>query len=63
MDRDRFQIKHASSECCIPRMVRRMQYTILQYISWSHSLLVQWVIRSIPHGGLIELFLIPASAP
>ena len=28
-----------------------------------HSLMVQWVIGSIPHGGPIELFLIPASAP
>ena len=26
-------------------------------------LMVQWVIRSIPHGGPIELFLYPASAP
>ena len=25
-------------------------------------LMVQWVVRSIPHGGPIELFLIPASA-
>ena len=26
-------------------------------------LLVQWVIRLIPHGGPIELFLIPDSTP
>ena len=25
--------------------------------------MVQWVVRSILHGGPIELFLIPASAP
>ena len=25
--------------------------------------MVRWVIRSILHGGLIELFLVPASAP
>ena len=25
-------------------------------------LMVQWVIGSIPHGGLIELFLVPVSA-
>ena len=28
-----------------------------------HLLMVWWVIGSIPHGGLIELFLIQASAP
>ena len=27
------------------------------------SLMVRWVIGSIPHGGLIQLFLVPASAP
>ena len=27
------------------------------------QLMVQWVIRSILHGGTIEMFLIPASAP
>ena len=26
-------------------------------------LMVQWIIVSIPHGGPIELYLIPASAP
>ena len=25
--------------------------------------MVQWVIGSIPHGGPIELFLVPVSAP
>ena len=25
--------------------------------------MVQWVVGSIPHGGPIELFLVPASAP
>ena len=25
-------------------------------------LMVQWVVRSVPHGGPIELFLVPASA-
>ena len=25
--------------------------------------MAQWVVGSIPHGGPIELFLIPASAP
>ena len=24
---------------------------------------VRWVVRSIPHGGLIQLFLVPVSAP
>ena len=24
--------------------------------------MVRWVVGSIPHGGLIELFLVPASA-
>ena len=28
-----------------------------------HQLMVMWVIRSIPHGGPTELFLIPASVP
>ena len=28
-----------------------------------HPLLVQWVVGSIPHGGPIELFFVPASAP
>ena len=28
-----------------------------------HPLMVRWVIRSIPHGEPIELFVIPASAP
>ena len=28
-----------------------------------HPLMVRWVIGSIPHGGPIELFLIPASVP
>ena len=28
-----------------------------------HSLMVQWIVGSILHGGPIELFLIPASAP
>ena len=28
-----------------------------------HPLMVQWVIRSIPHGGPTELFLVPASTP
>ena len=27
------------------------------------SLMVQWVVGSIPYGGLIERFLIPTSAP
>ena len=26
-----------------------------------HLLMVQWVVRSIPHGGHIELFHVPAS--
>ena len=25
--------------------------------------MVRWVVGSIPHGGTIELFLVPASAP
>ena len=25
-----------------------------------HPLIVQWVVGSIPHGGPIELFLVPA---
>ena len=25
--------------------------------------MVRWVVGSIPHGGHIELFLVPASAP
>ena len=28
-----------------------------------HPIMVRWVFRSIPHGGLIDLFLVPASAP
>ena len=28
-----------------------------------HPLMVRWVIGLIPHGGPIELFLVPASAP
>ena len=28
-----------------------------------HPLMVCWVIGSIPHGGPIELFLVPTSAP
>ena len=28
-----------------------------------HSLIVQWVCGSIPHGGQIEMFLVPAIAP
>ena len=28
-----------------------------------HPLMVQWIIGSIPYGGPIELFLVPASAP
>ena len=32
--------------------------------SWEgRSLMVRWVVGSIPHGGPIELFLVPASAP
>ena len=27
-----------------------------------HPLMVQWVVGSIPRGGHIELFLVPASA-
>ena len=30
---------------------------------YKHSLMVLWVIGSILHGGPIELFLVPASAP
>ena len=30
---------------------------------YERSLMVQWVVGSIIHGGSIELFLIPASAP
>ena len=30
---------------------------------WSCPITVLWVIRSIPHGGHTELFIIPASAP
>ena len=28
-----------------------------------HPLLVRWVVGSIPHCGLIKLFIVPASAP
>ena len=30
---------------------------------YERSLVVRWVVRSILHGGHIELFLVPASGP
>ena len=55
-DNDAPQNIKLSSECLI-------LCVISQNRGVEHSLIVQWVFGSIPPGGPIELFLVPACAP
>ena len=46
-------------------LLRYMQFAVKarQSFAVEHLPVVQWVVGLIPHGGPIELFLFPASAP
>ena len=62
--------RHHLHATFIARFVSNLYNSLLLFYFFNYlilvvmgSLMVQWVVGSILHGGPIELFLVPASAP